>query len=206
MRRLSSPNGRRFISLEEGRARWDSIKKCYFPYKDPIGKWTIGVGHLCSASEYATYQEGIDDIHVDLLLTGDLDEVDYAIERDIKWPRPRTQNEHDALASWLFNVGIGWLARPGGSPRSGVVRCIEARKYEAVPTALAMYDVADGQHREYLHARRLREGKLFLLHDEADQTDVQRLSLVAAELKYEAERARALSFGRLDLLSEDDIG
>lgn len=203
--RTTSVNGMRFVSLEEGRARWDSTRRLYFPYKDQIGKWTIGVGHLIEG-QYEKYKTGITDANVDALLALDLHKCDEALAT-IKWPRPRTQNEHDALASWLINVGTGWATnRINGVPKSLVVRRIESREFEQVPAALALYDVADGKHVEYLKARRIREGKLFALPDGANQAEVQRLALLAAELKYAAEHAHSLLFDRLQLLHEDDLG
>lgn len=208
MRRTTSKNGCRFVSLEEGRAKWDSLRGLYFPYRDPVGKWTIGVGHLIGdGSAPGTYTVGITDAEVDQLLSIDLKKCDQAIDT-IRWPEEPTQNQWDALASWLFNVGVGWALNrtSNGLSKSEVVRCIESRRYEAVPAALCLYDVADGKPTEYLRARRIREGRLFMLPDTGDQTEVRRLAMVAGELKYEAERARALSFGRLDLLSEKDLG
>ncbi|HZC15436.1 MAG TPA: lysozyme [Caulobacteraceae bacterium] len=64
------------------------------------GRWTIGYGHTRSAREGAQVTE--DD--ADALLTYDLVEVQAAIN-DLVFT-PLTQNQFDALASLVFNIGI----------------------------------------------------------------------------------------------------
>jgi lysozyme len=183
----TSLNGRKFITLEEGKARFDSKTGLYFPYRDQIGKWTIGVGHLIRPDE--DFVQGITAERVDQLLAADLMKCDVAID-GIKRPREFNQNQWDALASWLFNVGTGW-ARPD---KSSVVRAINLGEYERVPDLLLLYDVAGGQHVDYLKARRRREGKLWSTPITQDLDDVYALASRAAELR----------FGAIDLAREAD--
>lgn len=184
----TSLNGRKLITLEEGRARYDSSTGLYFPYRDPEGYWTIGVGHLIRPDE--DFAAGISAERVDQLLSADLIKCDIAID-GIKAPRALNQNQHDCLASWLFNVGTGWAR----ADKSSVVRAIEAGEYERVPDLLLLYDMAGGQHRDYLKARRRREGKLWSTPVQDDLDQVYEAAHKAAELR----------FSRIELLSEDDL-
>ena len=174
----TSANGRKFITLEEGRARYDSSTGLYFPYRDQIGKWTIGVGHLIRSDE--DFAQGITAERVDQLLSADLLKCEVAID-GIKAKRPLNQNQFDALVSWLFNVGTGW-ARPD---KSSVVRAIVNGDYEHVPEFLLLYDVADGKHVDYLKARRRREGKLWSTPVTQDLDEVYAAAQHAASLRFD---------------------
>lgn len=174
----TSVNGRKFITLEEGRARYDSSTGLYYPYRDQIGKWTIGVGHLIRSDE--DFNQGITSERVDQLLSSDLIKCEVAID-GIKTPRPLNQNQFDALVSWLFNVGTGW-ARPD---KSSVVRAIVLGEYERVPDLLLLYDVADGKHVDYLKARRRREGKLWSTPVTQDLDEVYAAANHAASLRFD---------------------
>lgn len=183
----TSLNGRRFITLEEGKEKWDPARKLYFPYRDQIGKWTIGVGHLIRPDE--DFTAGITEERVDQLLSADLIKCDIAID-GIKAPRELTQNQHDALASWLFNVGTGWAR----ADKSSVVRAIELGQYERVPELLKLYDVAGGKHVSYLAKRREREGKLWSTPPTEDLDHIYEL----------ASQAATLRFNLIDLVREDE--
>lgn len=173
----TSVNGRKFITLEEGIARFDSKTGLYFPYRDPEGYLTIGVGHLIRPDEDFTM--GITAERVDQLLSSDLIKCDIAID-GIKSPRALNQNQHDAIASWLFNVGTGW-ANPD---KSSVVRAINAGQFERVPDLLCLYDMAGGQHRPYLLARRKREGKLWSTPVTEHLDEVYELARAASALRF----------------------
>ena len=183
----TSLNGRAFITAEEGRAKLDPKTGLYFPYRDQIGKWTIGVGHLIRPDE--DFAMGITSERVDQLLSADLIKCDVAID-GIKAPRALNQNQHDAIASWLFNVGTGWAS----PDKSSVVRAIELGEYERVPDLLMLYDVADGKHVAYLAARRRREGKLWSTPVTDDLDEIFAL----------ANQAAALKFDLIDLVRDDE--
>jgi GH24 family phage-related lysozyme (muramidase) len=175
----TSLNGRRLITLEEGKAKWDPVKKLYFPYRDQIGKLTIGVGHLIRSDE--DFGSGITEERVDQLLAADLMKCDVAID-GIKCPRPLNQNQWDCLASWLFNVGTGWAR----ADKSSIVRAINIGEFERVPDLLMLYDVAGGKHQPFLAARRKREGKLWSTPVTQDLDEVYQLASKAASLRFDA--------------------
>ncbi len=68
--------------------------------QSPDGRWTIGHGHTQTAREGAVVSE--DD--AEALLIYDLRQVAAAIEQAVF--TPLTQNQFDALASFVFNIGI----------------------------------------------------------------------------------------------------
>lgn len=81
----------------------------FFPkrYKDPVGKWTIGIGHLLTPADSYTpstilsHEEAVD------LLISDLDDANKQLLR--AWPAFMNiqENKREALISWVFNLGIG---------------------------------------------------------------------------------------------------
>ena len=77
-------------------------------YKDTVGVWTIGSGHTGRMSG-ALVKPGmtITREQSDAFLAADLAPVEATIAKLVKVPL--TQNEYDAIASWLFNVGVGDL-------------------------------------------------------------------------------------------------
>jgi lysozyme len=174
----TSPNGRRLITLEEGRAKYDSKTGLYFPYRDQIGKWTIGVGHLIRPDEDFTM--GITSERVDQLLAADLLKCEMAVD-GIKAARPLNQNQFDCLVSWLFNVGTGWAR----ADKSSVVRAIERGDYEQVPGFLMLYDMAGGKHQPFLAARRKREGALWSTPAGDDLDAVYALANAAATHRFD---------------------
>lgn len=92
-----SDNGLNFIKNEEG-----SMKKAY---KDQGGLWTIGVGHLIRADEKHLLTDTLTDDQILALLRNDIGVTENAINNWVK--QPLTQNQFDALASLIFNIGDG---------------------------------------------------------------------------------------------------
>lgn len=70
-------------------------------YLDPVGIWTIGWGHTGTAREgmVITLSEA------EKLLENDLKTAESAIHRLVEVPL--NQQQFDALASFIFNVGVG---------------------------------------------------------------------------------------------------
>lgn len=107
-----SAKGRKFITKEEGRR----LK----PYKDPVGLWTIGVGHLLTKEERATglisiagvktkWTDGLLAEEVDALLAQDLQRFESAVYNSLNF-EPE-QHQFDALVSLAFNIGTGAFYR-----------------------------------------------------------------------------------------------
>ena len=79
------------------------------PYQDPIGLWTVGVGHLIGDGKT---------LPIEWFRTLTIDEVDELLKSDLKkfergvlrlCPNHLTQSRFDALVSFAFNVGLGNL-------------------------------------------------------------------------------------------------
>ena len=73
-------------------------------YKDTLGNWTIGVGHLLpSFRDWTGYT--ITEDAVDTYLTGDLQEVEADGELLPEWPSLDTDCRRNAVLECLFNLG-----------------------------------------------------------------------------------------------------
>ena len=79
------------------------------PYQDPIGLWTVGVGHLIGDGKT---------LPIEWFRTFTMDEVDELLKKDLQrfergvlrlCPNHLTQSRFDALVSFAFNVGLGNL-------------------------------------------------------------------------------------------------
>ena len=81
------------------------------PYQDPIGLWTVGVGHLIGDGKSLPdeWNRTFTDEEVDDLLKKDLRRFEAGVLR--LCPVGLTQPRFDALVSFSFNVGLGNLQR-----------------------------------------------------------------------------------------------
>lgn len=66
------------------------------------------------------------------------------------------QNQFDALVSFAYNVGLG------GFQTSSVLKRVNARQFDKVPAALALWNKGGGKVLPGLVSRRQREGALFI--------------------------------------------
>jgi len=81
------------------------------PYQDPIGLWTVGVGHLIGDGKSLPeeWNRVFTDEEVNDLLKKDLRRFEAGVFR--LCPVGLTQPRFDALVSFSFNVGLGNLQR-----------------------------------------------------------------------------------------------
>jgi lysozyme len=118
------------------------------------GRWTIGYGHTRSAREGAQVTE----TDADDLLTYDLVDVQAAIN-DLAFT-PLTQNQFDALASFVFNIGLD------GFRHSSVLRRINEGALLQAACAMEIWRKADFEGEriviDALVRRRATEKALFL--------------------------------------------
>ncbi len=111
----------------------DLIKKheglrlqAYLPTKDD--KWTIGYGHTKTAHAGMVITEE----RAEQLLRQDIAWVEDVIAKYVKVKI--TQNQYDALASLIFNIGEGNFAK------SSVLRELNEGNYEAAADAFCMWN------------------------------------------------------------------
>ncbi len=72
------------------------------PYKDDADKWTIGYGHLLKNGEW---WDNITEAFAEDLLRQDLAIAENAVNKYVLVPV--SQNQYDALVSFVYNVGAG---------------------------------------------------------------------------------------------------
>lgn len=103
-------------------------------YRDSVGVWTIGVGHTGRMSPpLVNPSMVITTTQADQFLAADLAPTEAAINSGVTVPL--TQNEFDALASLVFNIGVnGWRG-------SSVRRQLNLRNYRAAADDFLMWDI-----------------------------------------------------------------
>ncbi len=128
-------------------------------YNDVAGFPTVGYGHKLTAAEIASeaFKNGIDEATATRLLKADAATAVGAVNRGVQVEL--TARQFDALVSFVYNVGAGNFAS------STALRLVNARDWDAVPAALALFNkvrqngqlvVSNG-----LTARRAAEGAMF---------------------------------------------
>jgi lysozyme len=139
-----SPHGIEMIKRFEG-----SRNKAY---QDSVGIWTIGVGHTGSK-----VHEGliISDDEVDQLLMHDLEWVEKCISRNVTVTL--TQNQFDALASFIFNLGCGAFKK------STLLKKLNAGDINGAAKEFLKWTHAGGKVLAGLVHRREKESQEFLV-------------------------------------------
>lgn len=122
------------------------------PYRDAVGVWTIGYGHTAGVGPNTPPWT---QAQAKQALRSELDGRYADAVRALHLPL--TQNQFDALTSFVYNVGPGYLGK--GHTIGDALR---ARQWAKAADALLLYDVAGGQHLAGLTRRRQAERALFL--------------------------------------------
>ena len=133
------------------------------PYKDSAGLWTIGYGHLIADGrtlpDSAKYK--ITQKQADLLLKYDVIPREKAVER--LCTVPLSQNEFDALVSFVFNLGAGCFQR------STIRQKLNRGDKAGAAKVLLRYNRAGGKVIKGLVNRRMAEFKLFMSNQYATE-------------------------------------
>lgn len=126
-------------------------------YRDTAGLWTIGVGHLIKPNETDLLTATLTDEEIENLLRADLAWSEKAVNDNV---RVRiTQNQFDALVSFVFNVGAGAFED------STLLRKLnEGAKPRELVFEFGRWNKAGGQVVQGLINRRRKEAGLFLQH------------------------------------------
>lgn len=129
-------------------------------YLDSGGTPTIGIGHLLTRSERLSgkivigntvgdYREGLTLEQCEQLLTQDLAWAEAAVTKLVRVPL--SQNQFDALVSFVFNVGREAFAG------STLLRLLNAGGYDQVPEQLKRWNRDNGVVVVGLTNRRAKE-------------------------------------------------
>jgi len=142
----TGPKGIKLLKAFEG---WRSKA-----YRDSVGVWTIGYGHTSMAgSPKVTPNMTITKAQGEAILKKDLKKYEKAVNDYVRVQL--TQEQFDALVSFCYNVG------PGNFKKSSVLRYVNARRFEDVPSRLMIWNKAGGKVLRGLTRRRAAEGELW---------------------------------------------
>lgn len=139
----TSERGKEFITVAEG------VR--YRAYLDTGGVWTIGVGH--TGPEVVQGLQA-NKVQVQQWLTEDLKEAEDAIYRLVKVPL--TQNQFDALASFVFNIGETQFES------STMLRKLNEGDYQGAANQFPRWVYDNGKQQPGLVKRRYGEKSMFL--------------------------------------------
>lgn len=125
-------------------------------YRDCIGLWTVGVGHLIGDGKSLpeSWNKVFTKEEIDALLIQDLSRFERGIA--LQLPVPLKQCEYDALCSFAFNLGLGTLQR--STIRQALLRGDKKLAAEKI----LKYCYAGGKVVKGLQLRRQAEYKMFL--------------------------------------------
>jgi len=151
-----SGNGLRLLK------EWEGFRSTM--YRDSAGLPTIGVGHLLSRSEITSgkiliksqpirYQNGLTDPQILELLAQDVKPAALCVNMFVAVKL--TQNQFDALVSFVFNVG------KGAFQGSTLLKLLNQGNYGAVPDQLRRWVRAGGEVIHGLEIRRANEIELW---------------------------------------------
>jgi len=120
-------------------------------YKCPAGVWTIGYGHIKTAVEGMTITQH----QADEMLIEEMNEYEGYINNSVRVDL--TQNQFDAMVSWVYNLGNGNLNT------STLLKVLNSGDYAGVPEQILRWNKAGGRVLEGLTRRRQAEADLFAL-------------------------------------------
>lgn len=133
-------------------------------YRDIAGYKTIGVGHLLTQSELSSgkiiingqsvkWSAGLTEAQILDLLDQDVGRFEDAVRKNVTVPLK--QHQFDTLVSFSFNVGTGAFRK------STLLKVLNAKKYDQVPSQLMRWNRAGGRVVRGLTKRREREVELW---------------------------------------------
>ncbi len=118
-------------------------------YQDAVGVWTIGYGHTIDVKEGMRITQH----QCDVMLEVDIETYENYINKYVIVSL--TQNQFDALVSWVYNLG------PTNLRNSTMLKVLNAGKYEEVPYQMQRWNRAGGKVLKGLVVRRTAEAELF---------------------------------------------
>ena len=119
-------------------------------YQCSAGVWTIGYGHTKGVTE----DTKITQEEAEEMLVEELHEYESYINDFVT--APLSQNQFDALVSWVYNLG------PANLKSSTLLKVLNEGKYNEVPAQIKRWNKAGGEVLQGLIRRREAEALLFL--------------------------------------------
>lgn len=161
-------------------------------YQDQAGVWTLGWGHTVGVREGDDTTVAV----AEQWIRQDAEYAEQVVSASVT--APCTQNQFDALVSFVFNIGpgrfgvrSGFVVLKSGGP-SMLLKSLNDRRYDDASVEFDKWVFAGGKKSDGLIKRRAAERKLFdSLIQTADTTDSNRASLIE-ELRKIMARAAAL--------------
>ena len=129
---------------------FEGFRSC--PYLDLAGTWTIGYG---STKGVGPKTPCITPAQAEARMRREIDATYGKAVNDL--PVDLTQNQHDALVSFVYNLGPGAI-----SSKTGIGRALRAKKWELAANEMLRWDKAGGRSLPGLARRRRAERALFL--------------------------------------------
>ena len=131
-----------------------------YPYEDH-GQWTVGYGTRCPDEDLERYQrDGITEAEAVQLLKDYVKSFENSVNNFAqKYDLELNQNQFDALVSFTYNVGSGWMSDTDGLVTRAV---INQSTGNAFIFAMTMWCTASGEVYTSLINRRLVEANMYL--------------------------------------------
>jgi lysozyme len=123
-------------------------------YTCPAGKPTIGFGHVVTPARLSQFQKPITKERARQILMMDMTYAQQAVDDLVTVPL--TQNQYDALVSFVFNVGRNAFAK------STLLSHLNKRQYREAADQFPRWVHGGGKRLEGLVRRRRAERDLFL--------------------------------------------
>ena len=122
-------------------------------YQCSAGVWTIGYGHTKDVEEGDTISKD----QAEEMLVEELHEYENYVNEYVNVAL--SQNQFDALVSWVYNLG------PANLKASTLLKVLNAGEYDEVPAQIKRWNKAGGQVLDGLIRRREAESLLFCGED-----------------------------------------
>ena len=118
-------------------------------YQCAAGVWTIGYGHTKDVQPGDQWSES----HADHMLEVEMEEYENYVNTAVTVPL--SQNQFDALVSWVYNLGNGNLTS------STMLKVLNSGDYAGVPAQIKRWNKAGGKVLEGLTRRRQADADMF---------------------------------------------
>lgn len=128
--------------------KWEGVR--LKSYQDSVGVWTIGYGHTKTTKPHQEIT--LKQAHE--LLEQDIRQHEVYVNKYVKVDI--TQNQYDALSSFVFNLGGGALQK------STLLKKLNQRDYKGAGSEFLRWTKAGGKELKGLVNRRKEESEMFL--------------------------------------------